>query len=122
MSILNVLANNICFADDIVLLEQGAPAPFKGLLFTPEKSNAMYEEFEILKYKITKLEKINSLYVENEVLYEKKVNSLLEQNTQLSETLYKVESKKEIDKLIWFGLGFLSVGLGVYATKTISGN
>lgn len=122
MSILSVLNPSLVIADGVTLLEKGTPAPYTGILFTPEESQAMYEQFETYKEKITSLEKINSLYKNNELLYEEKVNLLLEQNTTLTDSLSKIESNKDLTRIIWFGLGMLSVGLGMYGAKTISGN
>jgi hypothetical protein len=122
LSILSVLVSSTTAAEEIVLLEKDQPAPFKGLLFSPEKSNEMYKEFESLSDKIKSLERINALYKENEFLYDRKINTLLEQNTKITDTLIKTENQKQLDRILWFGLGFLSVGLGIYGVKTISGN
>ena len=67
-------------------------------------------------------EVILALYKENEFLYDRKVNTLLEQNMNLTDTLTKVENHTELNKIVWFGLGILSVGLGIYATKAVSPN
>lgn len=119
MSILLVSVNSkICHSEEIVLLEKGSIAPFRGLLFSPEKSQKMYDEFQTLKEKMDKLQRLNALYEENEFLYERKVNVMLEQNIKLTDALTKTENSKQLDRLMWFGLGFLSVGLGIYAAKT----
>ena len=117
-----MMISNAALADEVVLLDKGAVAPFKGLLFSPQKSEKVYQELETLKEKQNDLERILALYKENEFLYDRKVNTLLEQNMNLTDTLTKVENHTELNKIIWFGLGILSVGLGIYATKAVSPN
>lgn len=110
--------SNISYGDEVVLLEKGATAPFKGLLFSPKKSEDVYNEMESLNEKTKSLERIIALYKENEFLYDRKVNTLLDQNMKLSDTLLKTENSTDLQKVLWFGLGAIAVSLGMYAAKT----
>ena len=114
------LKNSIVCAEDVVVIVKDSPAPFTGLLMTQEKANTVYNELTTFKLLNTSLEKSVTLYKQNEELYEKKVNVLLEQNTKLSESLQKERTSNNWEKVLWFGLGFISVAAGIYGVQTIT--
>lgn len=114
------LKNSIVCAEDVVVIVKDSPAPFTGLLMTQEKANTIYNELTTFKLLNTSLEKSVTLYKQNEELYEKKVNVLLEQNTKLSESLQKERTSNNWEKVLWFGLGFISVAAGIYGVQAIT--
>jgi hypothetical protein len=74
------------------------------------------------KYKLltASYEKSIELYKSNEELIDRKTKLLLDQNDKLYEMLNKERSRSNWEKIIWFSLGFLSVGMGVYGVKEIT--
>lgn len=114
------VSNNAIAAEGVTILEKDAPAPYRGILFSEEEANSIYNQMETAKEQLVSLEKINALYKANEELYETKLNILLTQNVKLTSALSDSEKTKETSKIIWFAAGVGAVVLGAYATQAIS--
>lgn len=114
------LSVNVAVAEEAIVLNQGQPAPYTGLLLDQNKANELYTDLNNYKLLNNSLEKSVKLYLDNEDLYNKKINMLLEQNNKLADNLNKVRSSSDWEKVLWFGLGFFSVGLGIYGVKAVT--
>jgi hypothetical protein len=116
----SMIVNDIVIADDAVVLNKGQPAPYTGLLLTEEKANSVYNDLNKYKLLNESLERTVFLYEQNEKLQDKRVNLLLEQNDKLAINLQQARTVSNWEKVLWFGLGFLSVGLGIYGVQAIT--
>jgi len=113
---------NNSLAQDAIVLPQGKAAPYTGLLLPEQKAAELYNDLYKNKLLIESYEKSIELYKKNEFLCDKKTSILLEQNDKLAEALQKQRSVNNWEKIIWFGLGFISVGMGIYGVKATTTN
>lgn len=123
MTLLISLISYNCFGQtesNVVLLEKNSPAPFKGYLFTEEKTLKIRQDLiDINNLKILKssYEKSIDLYEKKEDNYNNKINLLLEQNDKLSKALQTQQQYSELNKTLWFVMGVLATGVGAYAVS-----
>lgn len=102
---------------DVVLLEKGTEAPFKGYLFPEHKVLKIRQELielDNLKLIEKSYQRSIDLYKDNEEAMTFKVNALLEQNDKLSDALYKQKDRDSFETRLWFVLGMTVTGLAVY--------
>lgn len=109
--------NNLALGVDVISLDQNQPAPFKGYLFSEDKANQI--KVQLIDYDQLKLinasyDKSINLYKANEKLYDDKINLLLVQNDKLAQASYDATKVSEWQKVGYFLLGVVSVGLGAY--------
>lgn len=107
-------------AQEAIVLYEGKPAPYTGLLLPEAKALELYNDIHKYKLLNESYERSIVLYKGNEELMNKKTQMLLEQNDKLAESLQKARNVGNWEKILWFGLGFLSVGMGIYGVKTIT--
>lgn len=112
--------SNPANANDATVLIKGQPAPYTGILLTEEKANSVYSDLNKYKLLNESLERTVALYEQNEKLQDKRVNILLEQNDKLAINLQQARTTSNWEKIMWFGLGFLSVGLGIYGVQAVT--
>lgn len=111
---------NNSFAQDAIVLQKGGAAPYTGLLLPEATALELYGDLNKYKLLTASYEKSIELYKSNEELMDRKTKLLLDQNDKLYEMLNKERSRGNWEKIIWFSLGFLSVGMGVYGVKEIT--
>lgn len=108
------------YAQDSVYLDQDKSAPFAGYLLPKEKVQEFQQMSLDLNNKnlmIESYQKSIDLYKSNEDLYNKKVSTLMDQNDKLATDLNSNRGLTDVERIVWFGLGIVSVGLAVYAGK-----
>lgn len=120
--ILLTLFSFVAYAGDVTHIEKDTPAPYTGYLFTPEKTNevknVVVERDGLLKLNesLTKSLQLQSDIAE---LNQKKVNILLQQQEDLSKTLYDQRSMSNLERMLWVGAGILIVGVSIYGVSQI---
>lgn len=117
------VANEPVSVPDVLSLNKGDNAPFAGLLFSIEKSNAIKAQLvqlDLYKELSDSQQKSIDFLKANQELEEKKVNTLLEQNDKLSEQLKSTQSFNNWERIAIFTLGIIAtVGAG-FAIKAAS--
>lgn len=111
------LSVNNAYAVDVSLLDKDQPAPYKGYLFTEEKTLQIRRdllEFDNQKSVIESYQRSINLYKANEQTYIDKTTILLQQNDKLAQSVYQAKSTSDLEKVGYFLLGALSIGLGMY--------
>lgn len=111
------LNNNFCYAEDAVYLIKDNPAPFSGILISTDKAQELRKntlELDIQKQVNLSLTRSIDLYKNNELLYDKKIETLTDYNSKLSEALYKANNGSTVEKIVYFGLGAVLTGFASY--------
>ena len=119
------LSNN-ALAEEAYYITKGTPAKFDGILVPEDKLQELRKSVIELQNEqmVTKsLQRSVDLYKANEELYNKKVNTLTEQNNNLAEQLYSARETSTWEKILYFGLGAGLTGLasyGIYKAAVIT--
>lgn len=119
-SLIIVTNSTNAYSEEAVVILQGKPAPYSGLLLPEDKAIQLYNDINKYKLLTESYQKSVDIYKLNEEVLNKKINLLNEQNDKLSDSLLKARSFNNWEKAIWFGLGFLSVSMGIYGVKEIT--
>jgi len=114
---LMIVNNQLCLAQEALVLPKGTPAPYTGLLIPETKALDLYNELSKYKLLSESYERSIALYKGNEEILDKKTKMLLDQNDDLAKKLTDARSTSSWEKAGWFALGFLSVMAGTYAIK-----
>lgn len=107
-----ILLTNLAFADDVIVLEQGKPAPSTGL-FLPQDKAQQYRK-DLLDLDYTKLinTSLNKSLLELETKVQKKdeqLNLYIEQNDKLAKSSYNLQQNKDLERIGLFVLGILTM-------------
>lgn len=108
------------YAEDALILNQGESAPYTGILLSEDKARELYDEINKYKLLSESYEKSINLYKSNEEILDKKTKFLLEQNNHYYESLKKERTYDDLQKVVYYSLGFLSVIAGAYGVKAIT--
>lgn len=95
---------------DTIVLEQGKPAPFSGILFSKSKADSVKNELIDKDACYKQLD----LYKSNISLESQQVSLLLNQNKILIEQKDQDIKKEEYSKYFYFSSGILLTGLSIY--------
>lgn len=102
-----------------MLLNQGQPAPYQGVLLKPEQARIIYtdlKDYEDVKIINTSLEASLQLYKENTVIYEQEISQFKTQNLTLQTALEKSNSGSFWSDALWFIGGIITTSAIIYAT------
>lgn len=117
ISLVSSITANNCYAQNVVLLEKDSPAPYKGYLFTEDEVRKIRSdliELDTLRLVEISYNRTLELYKKNEVLYNDKINMLVQQNDKLVTTLSKSQEVNNWERFFWFSAGIFITGAGVY--------
>lgn len=109
--IFSILINNICLADDSVILNKDDKAPFTGILFTPEKSQDLKNKLIERDAYIQLNDSLNkSLNFQQDIINRNndKNKLCMDQNDVLAKSLYSERQMNDLEK---FGLVLLGIGI-----------
>lgn len=116
MLITSIAASNAT-AQDAIVIPKGTQAPFTGLLLPEQKAVEVYNDLNKYKLLSESYERSIALYKNNEQILDHKTRILLEQNDKLSIELSKARTTSNVERVIYYALGFFSVIGGAYAIK-----
>lgn len=103
-------------AEDVTYLKQGEQAPFTGYLISPEKADSIRN----MKIDLDTLKQVNGLLLDNQRVYEQRVENLKKQSLDLSEQVEKSRDNSMFSKVGFFILGSVVTGFIAYgATRAV---
>ena len=120
-SIIASLTNN-CFADDVTYINKDDKAPYSGFLFTETKTKEIrLQLIDLDTYKSlnSSLTRTVELYKKNEEIDQTKINTLLDQNDKLADSLYSARETSNWEKGLWFFGGAILTGLAFYGASQV---
>lgn len=109
--IFSTLLNNSAIAEDSVVLDKDKPAPFSGILFSPEKSQDIKNKLIERDAYIELNDSLNkSLSFQQDIIQRNidKNNLCLDQNDKLAKSLYSERQMNDLEKV---GLVLLGIGI-----------
>lgn len=113
------VVSNASLAQEVVLIEKGTPAPYRGVLMTEDKAKVIYNQLadcDKCKLLNKSLEESIQLYQKNESLYLKEIVEVRDQNVILQSALENSKSTNFWEKALWFGFGIITTSVVVFAT------
>lgn len=116
-----MITNNV-MADDVIPLLKGAPAPYSGVLFPLDKAKDMQktvierDNYKLLNYS---LQESIDLDKKTEAALTAKVDYLFQQNSSLSDEVYKFKESNSWHNFMWFLTGVLATTITVYGVSKI---
>lgn len=102
-------------ADDVSYLKKGDPAPFTGYLISPEKADSIRE----MKIDLDTQKQINGLLLDNQKIYEQRVDNLRKQSEDLAKQVETMKDSSMFTKVGFFVLGSVLTGLVAYGTTRV---
>jgi len=113
------LSGHTVFAQDVVEINKGTPAPFSGILFSEQKANDMrFELLELDKTKV-KLESRDEQLKLHKTMLDLK-SSEIELYKKQNDRLERTNSSSNMLQYIAFGLGVFLTGAAVYGAGGLS--
>lgn len=121
--IVSLITSNISLANDAKFIAKNTPAPFTGYLFTESTTKEIrIQLLERDKYKLENQSLIASLNAASSTIdiYEKQVQILTTRNDELAVALTSAKTTTFWERALWFGIGAVAVGLGVYVGNQVT--
>ncbi len=119
--LINLISLNSAFASPVALhLEKDQISPFAGILLNDEMSKLIYNQLdECGRLKLINKSLTDSvvIYKKNEDLYKNEITVVHDENLTLRTALDKASTNNFWRNALYFGLGVLSTGVVVYATR-----
>ncbi len=117
----SLLLSSVCFAD-VVAINQGQVAPFKGYLFSSDKElearSAMLDNV-ILKDMTARQEKVIQLYKADEGIFDQRIENYIKQNDILAKENEQLRSMNNWERFGWFALGVVATGLSAWGMSRV---
>lgn len=111
-----------CWAQDVVYIEKGTPAPYSGQLFTNKKALEIRKQLiERDQFKLFNEALTQNVDLQQKIIINQKdqVNLLLDQNTKLVSRVENNGSLTNFERMFWFGIGVVSSGLAVWGASRL---
>lgn len=110
------------YAEDVVFVEKGKPAPYDGLLFTPEKAKEIRIKLidgELAQSSNDSFRKTIELQKSILEAKDKQNTILLDQNDRLAKAAYDSQKMSTWEKVGYFVGGIIVFGLAIEASRKL---